>query len=85
MAGLKAVGRATHEVAEGGLDHDRMEIAGAIALVAEGGFPSVVIANLLHTRRVAEELRPLADAMGVRMELIGHDRDFGCDVAVRRR
>lgn len=85
MAGLPAVGPAACEVAERGLDHDRMEIAGAIALVAEGGFPSVVIANLPHTRRVAEELRPLADAMGVRIELIGHRGDVGCDVAVRRR
>ena len=85
MAGLQEVKPAARTAAERGLDHERREIAGAIALVAEGGFPSVVIANLGHSRLVADEFQPLADAMGVRIELIGHREDFGSDVAVRRR
>jgi hypothetical protein len=85
MAGLDAVEPAARTAAERRLDHERREVAGAIALVAEGGFPSVIIANLDHSQLVADEFRPLADAMGVRIELIGHDVDFGSDVAVRRR
>jgi hypothetical protein len=85
MAGLTAARTAAGEAAERGLDHERREVAGAIALVAEAGFPSVIIANLAHSQLVAEEFRPLADAMGVRLELLGHEAGSGCDVAVRRQ
>lgn len=84
MTGLQFVGITAAEVAERQLDHARREITGAITLVGEGGFPSVIISNLAHCQAVVEELRPLAGAKGVRLRLIGHAHDGGCDVVVGR-
>ena len=84
MTGLQFVGITAAEAAERQLEHERREIAGAIAMVGEANFPSVVVANLAHCQAVVDELRPLADAMGVRLRLIGHAHDVGCDVVVSR-
>lgn len=85
MIGLESVTQGVPGIDDRPIERERREIAGAIALVAEGGFPSVVIANLAHPELVADEFEPLAEAMGVRIELIGHRCDTGSDVAVRQQ
>jgi hypothetical protein len=61
------------------------EVAAAIALVADGRYPRVIVANIADAARIVAALRPDADRCGV--ELVTEaTADGTCrDVVVRRR
>jgi hypothetical protein len=65
--------------------HARAEIEAAIMLVAGGHFPRVLISNLVDCTGAVRDLRGLADAAGVDLELLPRSDGRGCDIAVSTR
>jgi hypothetical protein len=65
--------------------HAREEIEAAIMLVAGGHFPRVLISNLVDCGGAVRNLRGVADAAGVDLELLPRTDGRGCDIAVTAR
>ena len=60
------------------------QIAAAIALVARGHYPEVIIANVPGAVRLVVALRPDADRCGVDLEVAEGAAEAACGVVVRR-
>jgi hypothetical protein len=61
------------------------QVAAAIALVADGRYPRVIVANITDAARLVDAMRPDADRCGV--DLVAEDGADGscCDIVARRR
>jgi hypothetical protein len=66
-------------------DRDRRQVEAAILLVADGRYPSVVIANLADADPIARALCATASRAGVALSTTRRFVDGGADIVIRRR
>ena len=66
------------------LDHEFDLVRGAIAMVASGGAPSVVLASLRFGEELLEAARRLGRASGVRIVPLWSGDDAGASLSIER-
>ena len=66
-------------------DQARRRVEAAILLVADGRYPTVVIANLADGDHIARELCAAATSRGVALSTARREAGQDADIVVRRR
>ncbi|HTC86602.1 MAG TPA: hypothetical protein VK656_07845 [Candidatus Acidoferrum sp.] len=74
----------TDTPAQDGLERELREVEAAIAMVEEGGAPSVSLAGLSHAEAIVEALRESAAGRGVVLESIWGWEEDHSDLIARR-